>query len=138
MSNTLPEVNAIIKGEVDYYFPDLARDVRTYTDEMLQSMKKKYDKDDMYKVALMIVMLSSEEKTVTEIAEALSQKEEFVTLGQELLAEFIEIGRGVHMRMFLDIMQKYSSNTYMTITLLNIEIKKFLHKEMQLEDEHNI
>ena len=138
MSNTLPEVNAIIKGEVDYYFPDLARDVRAYTDEMLQPMKKKYNKDDMYKVALMIVMLSAEEKTVTEITQALGQKEEFVTLGQELLAEFIEVGRGVHMRMFLDIMQKYSSNTYMTITLLNIEIKKFLHKEMQLEDEHNI
>ena len=138
MSNTLPEVNAIIKGEVDYYFPDLARDVRTYTDEMLQPMKKKYNKDDMYKVALMIVMLSAEEKTVTEITQALGQKEEFVTLGQELLAEFIEIGRGVHMGMFLDIMEKYSSSTHMTITLLNIEIKKFLHKEMQLEDEHNI
>lgn len=134
MSNTLPEVNAIIKGDTDYYFPDLARDVRAYTDEMLTSIKKKYNKDDMYKVALMIIMLSSEEKTVDEISKALGQKEEFVTLGQELLAEFIEVGRGVHMRMFIDIMEKYSSNTHMTITLLNIEIKKFVHKEVCPDD----
>ena len=83
MSNTLPKPDDIVKGETNYYFPDLARDLKIYIDGMLEKMKKKYGNDEMYKVALGLVMLSAEEKTVEEIGKAIGQKEEFITVGQE-------------------------------------------------------
>lgn len=136
--NTLPKPEDIIKGETDYYLLDFAKDLREYTDEMIGRMKKKYDKDDMYKIALSLIMLSAEEKTVVEIGKATGQKEIFITTGQNLLAEFIEVCRAIHMRMFIDIMEKYSSNTHMTLTILNMEIKKFFHSEVCTDQHENV
>lgn len=129
--DTLPTTKQIIKGEVEYTLRNLADDVRAYVEDMVSHMDKKIDSDEVYKSSLLLVMMSSEDKPKELITKCFKSRKDFVETGQELYHDFIEVGRAVHMRTFLNIMEKYGTNTDMTLRLLNMEISKFMMAEVK-------
>ncbi len=132
--DTLPTTKQIIKGKVEYTLRNLADDIRAYVEDMVSHMDKKIDPEEIYKSSLLLVMMSSEDKPQDFIMKCFKSQKDFVKTGQELFEDFIEVGRAVHMRTFLNIMEKYGTNTDMTLRLLNMEISKFMMAEVQ-DDE---
>lgn len=131
MESTLPTTNQVIKGEVEYTLRNLADDVKAYVEDMVSKMRKPIEADEVYKSSLLLVMMSSEDKPKRQIMKCFKSKKDFVKAGQELFEDFIEVGRAVHMRTFLNIMEKYGTNTDMTLRLLNMEISKFMMAEIK-------
>lgn len=131
MDTDLPTTKQIIRGEVAYTLRDLADDVKAYVEDMVSHMDKEIEPDEVYKSSLLLVMMSSEAKPKELIMKCFKSRKEFVKTGQELFEDFIEVGRAVHMRTFLNIMKQYGTNTDMTLRLLNMEISKFMMAEVE-------
>lgn len=138
MDIQFPKSKDIIVGTVDYYLDDLARDLRAYTEDMLQNSEHKIKAREVYGTLLLITMMSSEEKPEEEIVRVFKCDKKMVTLAQEMMEEFIEVARAIHMRMFLDILEKYRTSTSITLSLVNMEISKFMRKQLKPENEHNV
>ena len=122
----------IIKGEAIYTLDEFYQDLKTLIYKIKVPDEKKKEKG--FQSLFMFIMLSAEDKPTDLLIQIFSFTKEQILEQQEAFREHIDVCRAIQMKKFLDIFTEYMAGTSMTLRILNLWIKDFLHKYIKEEE----